>query len=177
MANDDQDLELDVEGGVESGGGGKSKLIIIIIVAAVLLLGGGVAAYFLLGSDETSDATAETSEEGEKVEVNKEPAIYVGVPEAITSNIPGQSKSRTVQIKMSFMVRGDEAEDNVKTHMPQLKNDILMLVSQQSADELKTPEGRIKLQEQALETVQTTLKDLVGEPTVEKVLFISFVMQ
>lgn len=176
MAKDDQDLERDIENEDESGGGGKSKLVIIIIVAAVLILGGAIAAYFLLGSDDTAeDANAEASEE--EVKVNKEPAIYVGVPEAITSNIPGKSKNRTVQIKMSFMVRGDEAKDNVKTHMPQLKNDVLMLVSQQSADELKTPEGRIKLQEKALETVQTTLKGLVGEPTVEKVLFISFVMQ
>ena len=81
------------------------------------------------------------------------------------------------KIKMSFMVRGSKAVDTVKRHMPQLKNDVLMLVSLQSADELQTPEGRKKLQEQALETVQATLTELTGEPTVEKVLFISFLMQ
>ena len=75
------------------------------------------------------------------------------------------------------MVRGDDAREAVRTHMPQLKNDVLMLVSQQSADELKTPEGRKALQQKALQTVQATLTELVGEPTVEKVLFVSFVMQ
>jgi len=169
MANDDQDLELDLE---EETGGGKSKLI-IMVAAAVLLIGGGLAAFFLMSGD-SDDATA--TEDSEVVE-EKEPAQYVGVPEAITSNIPGKSRNRTVQIKMSFMVRGNDAVDIVKTHMPQLKNDVLMLVSQQSADELRTPEGRKKLQEASLETVQATLTGIVGEPIVEKVLFISFVMQ
>ena len=169
MANEEQDL--DIESAVE--GGGKSKLIIIVALV-VLLIGGAIAAYFLLAGDSNS---AEESTSGEEVVEAKEPAQYVGVPEAITSNIPGKSKNRTVQIKMSFMVRGNDAVDAVKSHMPQLKNDVLMLVSQQSADELITPAGREKLQQASLETVQATLTELVGEPIVEKVLFISFVMQ
>jgi flagellar protein FliL len=169
MANDDQDLELDVEG---EEGGGKSKKLIVIIAIVVLLAGGGAAAFFLLGGEDS-----ETSEVEEVVVEEKEPAIYVGVPEAITSNIPGKTKNRTVQIKMNFMVRGSEAKDAVKSHMPQLKNDVLMLVSLQSADELQTPEGRHALQQKSLETVQATLTELVGKPTVERVLFISFVMQ
>ena len=93
------------------------------------------------------------------------------------ANLPGGKRSRTVQIKMSFLVRSEEAKTNVKTHMPQLKNDVLMLVSQKNADDLKLPEGRQKLQQEALETVQKTMTALVKEPTVEKVLFVSFVMQ
>ena len=180
MAADDQDLELDLDDDEqeqdESEEGGGSKKLIIIIAAAVLLIGGGVAAFFLLSGD--SD-TPEESEEvaDEEVVVEKGPAIYVGVPNAITANIPGSKKNRTVQIKMSFLVRSEEAKDAVKLHMPQLKNDVLMLVSQQNADELKVPDGRIKLQEESLKTVQKTLTDLVGEPTVEKVLFVTFVMQ
>lgn len=170
MANDDQDLELDVE---EGKGGGKSKKMLIFGIIGVLLVGGGIAAFLMLGGD-SSESEGEVAE---KEEVNKEPAIYIGVPEAITSNIPGKSRNRTVQIKMNFMVRGSEAKEVVKTHMPQLKNDVLMLVSQQSADELRTPEGRKALQQKSLETVQKTLTDLSGKPTVEKVLFISFVMQ
>ena len=176
MADDDQDLELDVEeqDGEENKGG--SKKLIIIIIAAVVLIGGGAAAFFLLGGE---DSASEEIVEQDEQEVVEEigPAIYVGVPNAITANLPGAKKSRTVQIKMSFMVRSDEAEQNVKLHMPQLKNDVLMLVSQKNADELKTPEGRIKLQQEALETVKKTMTGLVSDPTVERVLFVSFVMQ
>ena len=176
MAADDQDLELDLEDGKnEEGSSGGSKKLIIIIVAAVLLIGGGVAAFFMLGDDSATVADGENPD-GEVVE-EKGPAIYVGVPNAITANLPGDKRSRTVQIKMSFLVRSEEAKEHIKQHMPQLKNDVLMLVSQKDAKQLKTPEGRQKLQAEALATVQKTLTELVGEPTVEKVLFVSFVMQ
>ncbi len=176
MAEDNQDLELDLEEGEEGEkGSGGSKKLIIIIVAAVLLIGGGVAAFFMLG-DDSADVAEGENPDGEIV-VPKGPAIYVGVPNAITANLPGDRRSRTVQIKMSFLVRSQEAKEHIRQHMPQLKNDVLMLVSQKNANELKLPEGRQKLQAEALVTVQKTLTDLVGEPTVEKVLFVSFVMQ
>jgi len=176
MAEDDQDLELDLEDDAdESEGGGGNKKLIIIIAAVVLLLGGGAAAFFLMGDSPEPADEEQTGDE--QVTEEKGPAIYVGVPNAITANLPGKRKSRTVQIKMSFLVRSEEAKNNIKLHMPQLKNDVLMLVSQKNADELKLPEGRHKLQDEALQTVQKTLTDLVGEPTVEKVLFVSFVMQ
>jgi len=173
MADDDQDLELDIDDGEEDNEKGGSKKLIIIIIAAVVLIGGGAAAFFLLGGDDELP----TDETAEEVVEELGPAIYVGVPNAITANLPGSKKSRTVQVKMSFMVRSDEAKENVRLHMPQLKNDVLMLVSQKNADELKTPEGRIKLQQEALETVRRTMTDLVEDPTVERVLFVSFVMQ
>lgn len=176
MAEDDQDLELDLDDSEDSDeGGGGSKKLIIIIAVAVLLLGGGAAAFFMMG-DDSSDPEADEVVDGEVV-VEKGPAIYIGVPNAITANLPGAKKSRTVQIKMNFLVRSEEAKNNVKQHMPQLKNDILMLVSQKNADDLKLPEGRHKLQQEALQTVQKTLTGLVDDPTVEKVLFVSFVMQ
>ena len=172
MANDDADLENDVDEEEDGAKGGSKKLIIIIV--AVVLIAGGVAAFFLLGGDSDSP---EEGEEGVEEVVEVKEAIYVAVPNAITANLPAANRARTVQIKMSFLVRTEEAKASVKAHMPQLKNDVLMLVSQKNADELKLPEGRQKLQEEALTTVQTTLKKLVGEECVEKVLFVSFVMQ
>ena len=171
MANDDQDLELDVE--EEESGSGKSKKFIIIGAAAVLLIGAGIAAFLLLGGE---SAPEETGTEEVKEEP-KEPAQYVGVPEKITSNVTGAKKTRTVQIQMSFLVRGDDSVDIVKDHMPRLKNDILMLLALESADDLRTPEGRVAFQQKSLETVQATLTEISGKPVVEKVLFISFVMQ
>jgi len=168
---DAQDLENDLEQEVEGG----SKKLIIIIAAVVLLIGGGVAAFFLLGGSDEPDPEGAQAEQVEEV---KEPAIYVGVPNAITARLPSEDgRSRMVQVKMSFMVRGEEAKKLVKTHMPKLKNDVLMMMSEQTVESLRTPEGRRKLQEMSLKTVQESMQKLVGAPTVEKVLFVSFVMQ
>ena len=113
----------------------------------------------------------------EEAAAAKEPPIYVGVPEAIISPIKGKRKERLVQIKMSFMVRGASGEEAVKKHMPRLKNDLLSLVSRAQADELIKPDGRHKLQEDSLQVVRDAMKQLEGKEYVEKVLFVSFVMQ
>ncbi|NVJ49512.1 MAG: flagellar basal body-associated FliL family protein [Gammaproteobacteria bacterium] len=169
MADDNQELELDVE---EKGGKGK---LLIIIAAAVLVIGGGLAAWFLMsGDDEEVSTETETEQPAEDI---KSPAIYVGVPEAIISPLSGSSRNRMVQIKMSFMVRSPESEDLVKKHMPRLKNDLLVLVSGADADEAITPEGRKKLQQACLETARATMKSLEGAEHIEQVLFVSFVMQ
>lgn len=174
MAQDDQDLELDVEGGDSEESGKGSKKLIIIIAAAVLLLGGGAAAFFMMGD---SSDEAEPEEGNEEVVEQKAPAIYVGMPNALTANLPGASKSRMVQLKLSFMVRSNEAKENVRAHFPQLKNDILMLLGQKTVEDLKTPEGYEKLKAETLTTVQASLTKLVDDPSVEKVLFVSFVLQ
>ncbi|NVJ60328.1 MAG: flagellar basal body-associated FliL family protein [Gammaproteobacteria bacterium] len=172
MADEEQELELEVEGG-----GGKSKMLLIIIGAvAVLLIGAGAAWFFLSGEDDSGDSP-DSTETTEQVDEVKAPAIYIGVPEAIVSPVAGESKDRIVQIKMSFVVRSPESEDLVKKHMPRLKNDLLMLVSASSADRIITPEGRNELQTKCLEVVQQTMKQLEGAEHVEKVLFVSFVMQ
>jgi flagellar FliL protein len=171
MAEKENELELEVG----EKGGGKLKIIIIGVVA--LLLGGAGAFFFLSGDDQAEAATEEQGGTSQEQAVVKEPAIYVGVPEAIISPVKGKTRTRMVQIKMSFMVRGAESEERVKTHMPRLKNDLLSLVSAADADEIIKPEGRQKLQQQALEVVQNTMTELEGKPYIEKVLFVSFVMQ
>ncbi len=166
---ENEELELDVDGKQ----GGKKWLLIIIVGVVALALGIGAAFFFLAGDDEASQPDSEETAEN----TPKQPAIYVGVPGAIISPISGDSRDRMVQIKISFMVRGKEAEDKVKKHMPRLKNDLLTLVSQSNADVILKPEGRSTLQENCLKTVQETMTELEGNPYVEKVLFVSFVMQ
>ncbi len=165
MAEDDLELEVEEKSG-------KTKMIIIIVVS-VLLLGAGAAAFFLLSGDDADTPVQDAAE----VEDIKEPAVYVGVPEAIISPLKGSRRNRMVQIKVSFMVRGVESEDIVKMHMPRLKNDLLTLVSRQDADVIIKPEGRHQLQKDALVAMQETMTEIDGKPHIEKVLFVSFVMQ
>ncbi|WP_144395180.1 flagellar basal body-associated FliL family protein [Pleionea sediminis] len=165
-----EDEELALDG--EEGKGGNKWLIIIIVGVAALGLGVG-AAWFFLSGDDSGEATTVDAE----AEPKKEPAIYVGVPGAIISPIKGDKRDRMVQIKISFLVRGIEAEDKVKKHMPRLTNDLLTLVSQANADVIIKPDGRQTLQDNALLKVQETMTEVEGQPFVEKVLFVSFVMQ
>lgn len=171
--------ELQMEEGAK-----KSKLMMIIIIAVVILLGGGAAAYFLLGGEDDA-AMAEGAEqmqmEGSETEssapVKTGTALYVSIPNPITFNVPGTGRDRLVEIKVQLMVRGSDAEEKVKMHIPSIQGALNRAFSQANADDLITEAGKAAIRDNALKEVQKTLKDVAGKELVEQVLFTGFVMQ
>ena len=75
------------------------------------------------------------------------------------------------------MVRGSDNEEAAKTHIPLIEGTLLQVFSSSNADDLVTEAGKIELRENALESVQSALKDIAGSEVVERVLFTDFVMQ
>ncbi|WP_199611221.1 flagellar basal body-associated protein FliL [Flocculibacter collagenilyticus] len=179
MAEEEKELEIEE-------GGGKSNKMMIIIIAAVVLIGGGVGAFMFLGGDDAPEegAAEETLAEGEaKSNDGDAPsadigdAIYVAMPRPFVFNVPGASRDRLVQIKVQMMMRGEENEEKIKSHIPLLEGTLLKTFSSTNADDLGTPEGKDALKAKALSDVQTTLIDVAGGKVIERVLFTGFVMQ
>lgn len=173
----DEELQIEEEGGK------KSKLMLIIIIVVVLIAGGAGAYFFLFaGSDEPSAAEELAAEGGEAaaapaVNASVGTALYVAMPRPIVFNVPGSGRDRLVQIKVQLMVRGTDNEELAKTHIPLIEGTLLQTFSASNADDLVTEPGKIELRENALESVQTALKDIAGSEVVERVLFTDFVMQ
>ena len=75
------------------------------------------------------------------------------------------------------MVRESDLEEAIQSHAPAIRNQLVLLFSGKTSQELTTLEGKQALQKEALTTIQTVLKDAAGLEGVESVLFTSFVMQ
>jgi flagellar FliL protein len=75
------------------------------------------------------------------------------------------------------MVRGSDAEEKVKMHIPSIQGALNRAFSQANADDLITEAGKAAIRDNALKEVQKTLKDVAGKELVEQVLFTGFVMQ
>ena len=164
MADDEEKTE-------EQGKSGSKKLIIIIAVLVLLLIGGGVAAFFLLSG---SDQQAEQVENAEPVQ---KPAIYFDFKPPFVVNYQWKGRQRYVQISMSVMTREEKVVDTLTTHMPLVRNNLVMILGSQDFENLRTPEGKEAVRESILEELNRILTDEMGEPGVEKVLFTNFVMQ
>lgn len=164
MADDEDKTE-------EQGKSGSKKLVIIIAVVVLLLIGGGVAAFFLLSGSEDS---AEQVEDAEPVQ---KPAIYFDFKPPFVVNYQWKGRQRYVQISMSVMTREENVVETLETHMPLVRNNLVMILGAQDFENLRTPEGKEALRESILEEMQRILTEEMGEPGVEKVLFTNFVMQ
>ena len=181
MMADENELEL------EETGGKKNKLVIIIAIVAVLAIGGGAAFFFMGGDEPVNDAEIEAALDSDDAPVHAEDtagksasigtALYVPMPRPFRYNVPGASRDRFVEIRVQLMVRGSDAEETAKKHIPLIESTLLQVFSTSNADDLSTSAGKESLKQKSLKEVQSVFSELEGEKLVEKVLFTGFVMQ
>lgn len=171
---------------IEKQSGSKMKLIIIVVV---ILLAGGAGAFFFLSGDSTpppaegeeqtqsapADSAAATPSAGGGAQIGS--ALYVAMPRPFVFNVPGAARDRTVQIKVQLLVRGEANEEAAKKHIPLIESTLLRAFASTNADELGTAIGKETVRTEALENVQSALKEVEGNKVVERVLFTGFVMQ
>ena len=136
--------------------GGKKKLIIIIIAAVLLLvLAGGGAAFFLMKKkpvegDEDADggqATAEAHEpaaKGKAKRDSKHPPTFVPL-DPFTVNLADKEGERYAQIGVTLEIEDAKTADELKTYMPAIRNNILMVLAHKTSAQLLTREGKQKL--------------------------------
>nr|WP_320136806.1 flagellar basal body-associated FliL family protein [uncultured Amphritea sp.] len=157
---------------------GKLKLILIAVAGVLLaaIIGGGVAMFLVGGSDDTTDA--------ETAKPNKPaPALYTkirtleGSPYFTVVVRSKDGRTHYMQLHVEAKSRDDEVVAALTKHMPKIVNILNQLFSSQSLDELRTAEGKVMLQQEALKTVQNFMQKTIGKPGVEKILFTGFVMQ
>lgn len=153
---------------------GKSWLVPVLISVIVAAVAGGGAAWFFVSR---ASAPAEGAESAEaEAEAPKPPAIYTSIDPAFVVNLADE-EVRYLQVEIQVMSREPTVGDDLKTHMPMIRNRLLLLFSQQKSSELRTREDKERLQSAALQEVQAVLTEQTGKSAIEALLFTSFVTQ
>jgi flagellar protein FliL len=168
---------------VEEGSGGgkkKSPMMLIIIVVVVLIAGGG-GAFFMMGGESEEEIAAKEAEasgeaEGEEGETIAE-AHYFSLDPPFIVNFTGESRARFLQVSIEGMTRDATVKEDITKHLPQVRNNIVLLLSGKTHNELNTPEGKADLRKQVLKEIQKILETETGKEGIEDVYFTSFVMQ
>ncbi len=115
------------------------------------------------------------ADEPEKVELTPG---YVSMGEAMVLNLATDSPRLTfVQLKADVLVRDEDSIDSVTLHMPALRHQVILMLSEQDSAKMKSPVEREKLRKQITDKVRSVYKDLVGRDDIEEVLFSNFLVQ
>lgn len=183
MAEED-DLDLDVE---KKGGGGKKILIFSLIGILVIGASIGTTVALLGGGDDTEQAGDEEGEEGDKAEKkgkkkkkkkkkkkSKDPIVphYKDLDPIVVNLNDPESGVRFLQVAFTIMTTSAANDEKAKLHMPVIKHHLNLLLSSQKFNSLKTREGKIKLQQDALKAVHAALKEVDEDEDVVKQIFI-----
>ena len=165
MADEEQIDEA--EGEVKEGGKSKKGLV-IGLVAMLVLGGGGFGAWKFMGGKEDGKA---------KVEV-KLPPRYVTLDPPFVVNFEAESVVRFLQVTIDVMTRDAAVETLVKDNDPRVRNDLLLILGNQSYTTVSTLEGKEALRKRCLESVKAIVTEMGGDAgKLEALYFTSFVMQ
>ncbi|NQD81491.1 flagellar basal body-associated protein FliL [Pseudomonas seleniipraecipitans] len=103
--------------------------------------------------------------------------IYHSLTPALVGNFGAGPKLKYYKADVALRVTGAEAEAKVTHHEPLIRNQLVMLFSQQTEENLATPDAKEKLRQEALKQVQQVLSDEEGQPLVEDLLFNNLILQ
>lgn len=135
----------------------KKKLFIIIGVVLVLVLGGGGGFLYMKQKAAAAAAAAEEGGDGAAADhapaaaahADKTPPVYLPMDNMVV-NLADPGGERVAQVGITLEVVDAHASDSVKAYMPTIRSSVLMLLSQKTADELLSSEGKQKLIEEIL---------------------------
>lgn len=142
--------------------GGKKKLIIIIVAVVLLLVLGGGGAFMMLkkkpaeDEEEGSDGHAKTSQTKGKAKDEhaaappptlrdpKHPPVFVPL-DPFTVNLADKESERYAQIGVTLEIDDPKLGEQLKVYMPAIRNNVLMVLSNKTAAQLLSREGKEKL--------------------------------
>ncbi len=172
--------EENTEAEQEEKSSGMKKIIMFAVVGLVMLAVGVGGTMFMMGSDGGSSeemAEEEMSEEEMMEEPMMKDSIYHDLHPAFVANFSGNSKKRYMQVYVVAMAHEQSAIEDLKLHMPAVRNNILMTLSKKTSDEVATVEGKETLRQEVLESVQQTMAEKTGEEGIKDLYFTKFVAQ
>lgn len=188
----------------------KKKLFLFIGLAVLLVIlsvGSTVVAVKMLSSNSDTDDEDASELVDEELSEPVLPTIYYPLKPNFTVNYDVNGRQRFLQAELTLMYRDETLVKTLELHMPAVRNGLVMLLSNQTFDELQTQEGKEKLRADALKTIQDIItkertaatnvdkdddeeekpaekakgkskeKPKKAEPNIEQVLFTNFVMQ
>ncbi|MBN1225721.1 MAG: flagellar basal body-associated FliL family protein [Deltaproteobacteria bacterium] len=141
-----------------------SRLTTLALIAVML----GSCLFFACGKDKEG---ASGSKSKNKVEENK---IIVPL-ESFIVNLLGKSRlgNRYLKVIMQLEISSEKDKDLIDKHKPQLRDTILLFLSNQTFDDVKTVEGKLELKQSLL----SRINNILGQAIVKQVYFTEFVVQ
>jgi flagellar FliL protein len=126
---------------------------------------------------EKPEAEAEEEDDTVNPDGSKRVATYFDFEQPFVVNFMDEGQLRYLQITVSVMYMDPKTLEEIKRHSPLIRNNLVMLFSNQSRDVIITREGKEKIRIEAEAEVKKVLLEKAGKPYIKSLYFTSFVMQ
>ncbi|MBI3771258.1 MAG: flagellar basal body-associated FliL family protein [Gammaproteobacteria bacterium] len=159
----------------EAPGNKKKKMMLLLILGGLGVTSIAGTALFMTGVIGHKKVEAEQPQ-GAVANVKKVP-VYFAFDKPITVNFETESGLRFLQVELEVMTYDPLVPDQIKTHMPVIRNELIMIFSSQDYGDLISQEGKDKIRSTVLSKLQAIMTEKSGKPGIEEVYFTNFVIQ
>jgi flagellar FliL protein len=173
----------------------SKKLLFIVLGVVVLAIAGAAAALFILKKN-TAEDDHEDEEHVAVEQAAKDPkSAPVFLPlENMVINLADAGGNRFIQLGLTLQLQDAATETAVKAYLPSIRSQVLVLISQRTADEMLVLKGKEKLASDIIATISKEMgyavpaqgdgeeaprkrKGKAAPNPVQAVLFSSFIVQ
>jgi flagellar protein FliL len=103
---------------------------------------------------------------------------YVSLGEPLVLNLTTEgTRLSFVQLKAEVLIKDESDADLVEMHIPALRHQLILMLSEQNAADMKTATKREQLRQKISAKMRSVFKQLTGKDDIEEVLFSSFLVQ
>ena len=140
-----------------------------------LLLNATLMILFLGGSFGGQAWSADDEEEEEVVKVE---SVYISLGAPLVLNLSSKrSRNTYLQLTADVLVKDSGSEALIKTHIPAMRHQLIVLLSEQPAKDMKSPGKREEIRKMASTKIQEIVAELSNNKDISDVLFSSFLVQ
>ena len=173
----------------------SKKLLFIALGVVVLALIGAAAALFVLKKNTAEDGYEEDGEHVAEVQAKdpKTAPVFLSL-ENLVINLADPGGNRFIQLGLTLQLQDTATETAVKAYLPSIRSNVLVLISQRTAEEMLLVKGKEKLASDIIATISREMgyempptaegegaakkkKAKAAPNPVQAVLFSSFIVQ
>lgn len=136
----------------------SKKLLLLIVIGVLVLAVVGLGAVLVLKKKDKAATEEEAAAEETthaKFDPHKPPVFLPMEP--FTVNLQPENGEQFLQVVISLRVTDDKTGEQVKVFMPQIRHEILSLLSSKKSSEITSQEGRESLAEEMREIINSIL--------------------
>ena len=151
--------------------GGKKKLVLMVAIAAIVLGGAGVGALVYMKKQKAAAEAAAAAEDGDsdaapakaaKKHEKGEKPVFVPM-DAFVVNLADHEADRYAQIGITLEVPDEKVSEEIKTYLPAIRNNILLLLAHKSSADLAGGDGKELLAKQIRREALKAMGEEVGD--------------
>lgn len=162
-------------------GGGLMKKLMLAVAALVLVGVGAFVGLTFMGGDEVAvdaDGNPIEAEADEPKPSGDGPTFYTNLAPPLVVNFKDRlGDDHVMQVTLEVMARDQATINQVREHIPVIRNALILLYSSYLYEDVSTREGKEQMLADGLAEIRRVMTQRIGKPAVEEVYFTGLVIQ